>query len=161
MSDEAFKAKEWLSRTFALYDEIEAEKRTLGIIKLKLNSGVRNYESITRNNDFENSIRWHEDLLLEYTLQNERVEKAKQKLFRELELTRTVIDKVKKPLYRAIATDRYINALNWNEMNKAYDYSSSKMYREHIKTLEAIGRILTASDTTTQNDIIKSQRIEA
>lgn len=142
MREDRYLAKQWLSRTFDLASKVEAEKRTLMVIKSKLGTGVRNYDDYGKFSDFESSVHRHEDLLIEFSLQNERIEKTQRELFFELDRTRRVIDKLSKPIYQAIATDRYINNLKWKDIEKNYHYGCSEIYRIHDRILEEVFQII-------------------
>ena len=142
MKDECYRAKLWLSRTFDLMSKLEAEKRTLMVLQNKLGSGVRNYDSFGSPHDVETSIRIHESLLIEFSLQNERIEQTQSLIFKELDRTRSVLDKLSKPLYQAIATDRYINNLKWKDIEKNYHYGSSELFRIHDLILLEVYQLL-------------------
>lgn len=152
MTDECFRAKIWLSRTFDLMSKVEAEQRTLLVLQNKLGSGVRNYDSLGIARDLDSAVRRHEDLLLEFSLQNERIEKTQLLLFQELGRTRNVIERLSKPIYQAIATDRYINNLKWKEIEKNYSYSSSEIYRFHEYLLAEVFEIIAPAIVEPKND---------
>ena len=153
MTEECYRAKLWLSRTFNIMSKLEAENRTLLVLKSKLGSGVRNYDSIGIKNDVESSIRRREDLLIEFSLQSERIEKTQKLYFKELDKTRSVIEKLSAPILQAIATDRYINNLKWKELEKNYYYGTSELFVFHTQILNEVYEILVSELIVTDEPI--------
>ncbi len=146
MSDEAYYAKEWLSRTNDITEEIEAEKRLLLKIKEKLEGGVRSYDNIGSSHDQDASRKRHEDLLIQYSMQSDRIDQKEKDYLKELSLTRSIIDKLKNPIHRSIAVDRYINGMKWKDILNSYHYEQRQIFKIHEKLLEEVSRIA-LSDT--------------
>ena len=143
MTDKAYHAKRWLNRNYNDHKQLEADRRMLAIMENRLGSGVARYESDgTESHDPDKSRARHEDALLDFSTQREKVEKEERKLFSEMNKTREAIDKLEDPELIAIATDRYINRLPWGDISKLEHISVAEAYRLNLKMLEKMADIL-------------------
>ena len=107
MTDKAYHAKRWLNRNYNDHKQLEADRRMLAIMENRLGSGVARYESDgTESHDPDKSRARHEDALLDFSAQREKVEKEERKLLVEMNKTREAIEKLEDPELIAIATDR-------------------------------------------------------
>ena len=88
MRDDCYQAKLWLNRNYYSSRQLEADKRMLSIIENKLGSGVAKYENDGTGGDSDAARTRHEDKLLEYSMQRERVERETRQLLAENEKTR-------------------------------------------------------------------------
>ena len=143
MKNEAFRAKNWLNRNFQLSRQLEADQRMLEIMSNRLGSGVARYESDgSESHDPDRAKARHDDALLEYSIQKDRVEKEAPKLAEEDLKTRKAIAELSDPTHRALAVDRYINRLKWEAIAALEHRSVAQVYRDHKTMLERMADIL-------------------
>ena len=143
MKNEAFRAKNWLNRNFQLSRQLEADQRMLEIMSNRLGSGVARYESDgSESHDPDRAKARHDDALLEYSIQKDRVEKEALKLAEEDLKTRKAIAELSDPTHRALAVDRYINRLKWEAIAALEHRSVAQVYRDHKTMLERMADIL-------------------
>lgn len=143
MKNEAFRAKNWLNRNFQLSRQLEADQRMLEIMSNRLGSGVARYESDgSESHDPDRAKARHDDALLEYSIQKDRVEKEALKLAEEDLKTRKAIAELSDPTHRALAVDRYINRLKWESIAALEHRSVAQVYRDHKTMLERMADIL-------------------
>lgn len=143
MKNEAYRAKTWLNRNYQLSRQLEADQRMLEIMLNRLQSGVARYESDgSESHDPDRAKTRHDDALLEYSIQRDKVEKEARKLNREDMKTRKAIGELSDPLLRALATDRYINRLKWEAVAALEHRSIAQIYRDHKTMLERMAEIL-------------------
>lgn len=143
MRDECYQAKLWLNRNYYSSMQLDADKRMLAIIENVVNSAVARYESDgTSSGDADAARARHEDKLLEYSMQRERVERETRQLLAENEKTRRAIDKLEDEDQKAVAINRYINRQKWNDIADIIHISRAQLFRVHDKMLEAMAKIL-------------------
>ena len=143
MRDECYQAKLWLNRNYYSSRQLDADRRRLSIIENKLDSGVAKYENDgTGFGDGDAARARHEDTLLDYSEQKARVEREERELKEETAKTRSAIDKLDDDDCKAVAIDRYINCLKWNDIATAEHISRAQVFRVHDKMLEQMAKIL-------------------
>ena len=143
MKNEAYRAKNWLNRNYNLSRQLEADQRMLEIMSNKLGSGVARYESDgSESHDPDRAKARHDDALLEYSIQKDKVEKEARRLMTEDLKTRQAIAELSDPTHRAIAIDRYINRLKWEAIAALEHRSVAQVYRDHKQMLEKMADIL-------------------
>lgn len=137
------KAEEWLNRNYHFVLQVEADRRMLTILENRLASGVSQYENDgTSVHDPEKSKRKREDLLLTYSDLKSHVEEEEVKLVEETTLTRKKIEQLSSPEYIAVATDRYINRLKWDDISELEHMSKQKLFIIRVSLLEEMVEIL-------------------
>ena len=143
MRDECYQAKLWLNRNYYSSRQLDADRRMLSIIENRLGSGVAKYENDgTSSGDSDAARARHEDTLLEYSEQRAKVEREERELLTEMTKTRKAIDKLADDDCKAVAIDRYINRLKWNDIADLEHISRAQVFRVHDKMLEAMAKIL-------------------
>lgn len=143
MTNKAYRAKQWLNRNYNDHRQLEADKRMLEIMENRLGSGVAQYETDGSGaHDPDKSRARHEDALLEYSAQRHKVESEEKTLIVEMRKTRTAIEQLDDPSLKAIATDRYINRLSWNDIATLEHVSIAQAYRLNTIMLEKMADIL-------------------
>ena len=142
MTDASYKAKEWLNRKYKFSLLVDAEKRTLEALRTRLGATVSRYESDgTECHDPDKARARHEDMLLEYSEQKAKVEKDERELLIENAKTRAAIGQLSDPMHQAVAIDRYINRLRWNDIATLEHISVSHVKRIHSAMLEKMAGI--------------------
>ena len=143
MTNEAYRAKEWLNRNYNFASQVDADRRMLMIMESRLTSAVAKYQSDgTESRDTDQARSRHEDALLDYSMQKKKVEAEERKLLSEMTKTRRAIDELSLPEHQAVAIDRYINRLSWNDIAKEEHVSRSQHFRVHSDMLEKMAEIL-------------------
>ena len=143
MTDKAFRAKAWLNRNYNDHKQLEADRRMLEIMSNRLQSGVAKYETDGSNSrDPDKSRARHEDDLLEFSAQHNKVENEEKALVYEMQKTRNAIEQLDDHDLRAIATDRYINRLRWEDIAKLEHISIAQAYLLNKKMLEKMADII-------------------
>lgn len=142
MTDEAYAAKQWLRRIHYLALRVEASERTLEVLQNRIDGGVAKYENTGATVDRDQARKKHEDQMLDYVEQSEKLSKERHKLNREIVKTRKVIKKIGDPELEAIATNRYIFRLNWSDVVKISHFSRAQVFRYHLKMLDKVAAIL-------------------
>ena len=154
MTDKQYTAKLWLMRIETYAGRLKAEKRTLLMLESKLYKGVSRYEGYTGRADPMQAQAAHEDAIIAYSEQAERIQKAQADYLRELKITRDILAQLP-GLLSAIATDRYINGLKWEKIEKLYNYGHAQLFRLNGDILDHVADILAATNTpiivTTEN----------
>lgn len=137
------KAQDWLNRNFKLHCKYEAELRALRKLENQLGAGVAKYESDgTENHDADMARHRHEDALLSFSEQRARVEALERILTAGMNATRTEIEKLEDLELQAVAIDRFINCMKWEEIARAKHVSKAQVYRLNEKMLEQMADIL-------------------
>ena len=143
MKNEAYRAKNWLNRNYQLSRQLEADQRMLEIMRNRLQSGVARYDSDgSESHDPDRAKARHDDALLEYSLQMEKVEKEARRLTEEDLKTRKAIGELSDPTHRAVAIDRYINRLKWDKVAALEHRSVAQVFRDHKDMLEKMAEVL-------------------
>jgi hypothetical protein len=115
----------------------------LEIMRNRLGSGVARYESDgSESHDPDRAKARHDDALLEYSLQMEKVEKEAKRLTEEDLKTRKAISELSDPTHRAVAVDRYINRLKWDKVAALEHRSVAQVFRDHKDMLEKMAEVL-------------------
>ena len=137
------KTQQWLNRNFGLHCKYEAELRNLRKLENQLGSGVARYESDgTEGHDADAARHRHEDALLSYSEQRNRVESLERILAQGMDKTRAEIEKLKDLELQAVAIDRFINCMKWEEIAEAMHVSKAQVYRLNERMLEEMADIL-------------------
>lgn len=143
ISKKAIKAKKWLNRNYHATRELDAEQRLLEVLLNRLGTGVATYKSDgTESHDSDAARARHEDALLEYSSQKEKVERLQHRLIRETARTKKAIDLLSDPTHRAVAIDRYINCLRWADVASLEHISIAQVYRINNAMLEQMADVL-------------------
>lgn len=142
MSDECYQTKLWLNRNYNKAKQLEADKRMLEVMTVRLGKAVATYETDgSEHHDPDQSRAKHEDALLDYSEQKKKVEKEERELMQGMTATREAIDRLSDPREQAVAIDRYINRLKWNDIAKLEHFSLAQIHRIHAKMLENMSKI--------------------
>lgn len=143
MNKESKEAKRWLNRNYLFIRKVMADKRTLEKLENQLGSGVSKYENDgTGNNDQDIARKRHEDALIDYSEILTRYESEERQLIKETAKTRRAIEELDDPDLIAVATDRYINLMKWEDIAVAESVSRAQVFRLHDKMLEKMAKIL-------------------
>ncbi|MBO5971240.1 MAG: hypothetical protein J6S14_22425 [Clostridia bacterium] len=143
MKNKCKRAKDWLNRNFNAYRQLDADKRMLEVMKNRLGSGVARYESDgSESHDSDKARARHEDALLDFSTQKSKVETEERRLIAETMKTKSAIDQLDDPALRAIATDRYINRLKWEDIATLEHISNAQVFRLNLTMLEKMADIL-------------------
>ena len=142
MTDECYKAKQWLRRAHKFALRVEADARMLDVLSNRINSGVAKYENDGASIDRETAAKRKEDDLLSYCEQRQRVEAEQLQLIEEMTASRKIIKEIHDPVLESIAIDRYINRLCWEDVIKLSHYSRAQVFRYHLKMLEEVAKVL-------------------
>lgn len=142
MTDECYKAKQWLRRAHKFALRVEADARMLEVLANRIGAGVAKYETDGAKVDREDARKRKEDDLLSYSEQRARVEKEQIQLITEMTKTRRAIKEIGDPVLESIAINRYINRLGWDDVIKLSHYSRAQVFRYHLKILEEMAKIL-------------------
>lgn len=143
MTDETYQAKLWLNRNFNKARQLEADQRMLEIMRNRLGSAVATYETDgTQSHDTDQARARHEDALIDYSMQKAKVEKEERELLAGMTETREEIEKLGDPSLRAVAIDRYINRLKWNDIATLEHVSIAQVHRIHQTMLVEMVDIL-------------------
>ena len=137
MTDQCYHVKEWLNRNYNKAVQLEADRRMLEQMSNRLGSGVAKYETDgTQGHDADQARARHEDALLEYSMQKQKVENEERELIAGMALTRKAIDELSDPALQAVAIDRYINRLRWADIATLEHVSIAQVHRYHATMLE-------------------------
>ena len=143
MRDDCYQAKLWLNRNYYSSRQLAADRRMLAVIENLLGSGVARYENDgTSSGDADAARARHEDKLLEYSEQKERVEREERELITDMARTRRAIDRLEDEDHKAVAIERYINLQRWNDIADLMHISRAGVFRVHEKMLEKMAEIL-------------------
>ena len=142
MTDECYRAKQWLRRAHKFALRVEADERMLEILAGRVNNAVAKYENDGASVDRDESRKRHEDDLISYAEQRERVESEQLQLIEEMTQTRRVVRLMNEPLLESIAINRYINRLSWDDVIRLENYSRAQVFRLHLKMLEELAKVL-------------------
>lgn len=143
MREELYRAELWLNRNFNDAKRLEADERMLEVLEGRLASCVAKYETDgTQSRDSDAARARHEDTLLDYSTQKQKVETESKKLMAEITRTRAAIDELGDNDLIAVAVDRYINRLRWKDISKVEHVSHATVYRLRLKMLEKMAEIL-------------------
>lgn len=143
MTNEAYKAKQWLNRNYNDARRYEADLRMLEVMSNRLQSGVSKYETDgTQSHDPDAAKTRHDDALLEYSMQKAKVEKEGKTILLEMAKTRRAIAELSDPAHQAVAIDRYINRLRWQDIAALEHISAAQVHRVHQAMLERMAVIL-------------------
>ena len=141
MTDAQYNAKLWLNRAEVLGRRVEVERRTLEVIQSKL-CGVSNYEQRPKADGLK-AMEAHENALIDYSLQRQRLERAQAAYIDAVKETHEVIEELPEQ-YKPLAIDRYINGLKWEKLEELHNYSASQLYEHNKKILDYVAQILAA-----------------
>lgn len=142
MKKECYDAKQWLKRTHKLALRVEADKRFLEILADRINQAVAKYETDGTASDRDSARKRREDEMLEYTEQRDHVEQEQLELIAEMTKTRNIVKSLNDPTLEAVAVNRYVNRLQWDDIIKLTHYSRSQVFRFHLKMLEELAKVL-------------------
>lgn len=142
MTDECYKAKQWLRRAHKFALRVEADARMLEVLSNRINSGVAKYENDGASVDRDTAKKRKEDDLLSYCEQRQRVEAEQLQLIAEMTRSRQIIKEIDDPVLESIAINRYINRLCWEDVIKLSHYSRAQVFRYHLRMLEEVAKVL-------------------
>ena len=142
MTDECYKAKQWLRRAHKFALRVEADARMLEVLSNRINSGVAKYENDGASVDRDTAKKRKEDDLLSYCEQRQRVEAEQLQLIAEMTRSRQIIKEIDDPVLESIAINRYINRLCWEDVIKLSHYSRAQDFRYHLRMLEEVAKVL-------------------
>lgn len=147
MNKDMKEAKFWLNRNYLFIRKVMADKRTLERLENQLGSGVAKYENDgTGGLDQDAARKRHEDALIDYSEILTRYESEERQLITETAKTRRAIEKLEDNDLIAVATDRYINLMKWEDIAVAESVSRAQVFRLHDKMLEKMVIILRTED---------------
>lgn len=146
MTDEQYQAKNWLMRIHDYADKVDTERRTLEMLKHRLHRGVMNYEGYTGRRDPIVAQAAHDDAVIDYSMQAERLEQAQREYVAVMITTREVLDALPMSI-KPLAIDRYINGLKWQELIKIYNYSNAQVHRLNNDILTQVAELLNMKKT--------------
>ena len=155
MTDAQYTAKTWLTLLSDYEEKLKAEKRTLEMLNARLFKGVSRYEACNGRRDPMSAREAQEDALIELAEQGQRIEKAQKVYIAEMKIRREVLETINLDL-QAIAIDRYINGLSWDQIERAGHYSRANLFRLNLIILDEVAEILNAKKT--QLTITKNKR---
>ena len=135
-------AKRWLRRVYYQTLRVEAEERALKVIEARVNNAVGKMETDGASIDRHQSSRRREDILLEYVQKNKDLEEEFVKLAKLKHETRVVIAQLKDARLQSIAEHRYIDCLEWRDVEKIDAYSHSHIMRLQSDILNGVAAIL-------------------
>lgn len=142
-------AKRWLRRVYFQTLRVEAEERALKVIEQRVNNAVGKMESDGAGIDRHQSSRRREDNLLDYVQKNKDLEAEFMKLASLKHETRQVIAQLKNPRLQSIAEHRYIDCLEWRDVERIDAYSHSHLMRLQSEILNGVAAILYKQEETT------------
>lgn len=139
MTDEIFHAKDWLNRMYQTARYIESLERKREQVLGSL-SGIGKYDAeFVPGNNGENAT---ESKNLEYSILSEKIDKERQKLSAQDIRTLDVIGKIENTpegqLMKSVLIDRYLSRMNWEEIAKKQNYSSSRLFKIHALALAKV-----------------------
>ena len=149
MTDEAYKAKEWLERLGELYARAEKIEKELCIIADRLNKAVINYENAGSGKaDLMIRQQQHEDALISYSDKKAQCERAYLKFVKEEFITIDVFESMRNKTHVALLFDRYINRMTWQDIIKLkkYELKYTQLHRHHRKALEELAAVLPSEE---------------
>lgn len=147
MNKEMKEAKFWLNRNYLFTRKVMADKRTLERLESQIAGGVAKYENDgTSSGDRDAARRRYEDALIDYSEILSRYEEEERQLIKEVTRTRRAIEKLENPDLIAIATDRYLNLMKWEDIAAAESVSRAQVFRIHDRMLEKMVKILRTED---------------
>ena len=135
-------AKRWLRRVYFQTLRVESEERALKVIEARVNNAVGKMETDGASIDRAQSSRRREDTLLEYVQKNKDLESEFMKLAKLKHETRAVIAQLKDQRLETIAEHRYIDCLEWRDIEKIDAYSHSHLMRLQADILNGVAAIL-------------------
>lgn len=143
MNKEMKDAKAWLNKCYFLSKELEADRRTLEVMQSRLGANVSKYESDgTENHDPDAAKARHDDALLDYSMQAQLVEAKERELGEAIRKRQKAIEELSDPAHRAVAKDRYLNRLRWEDVAKVEHISIAQVYRVNAAMLERMVQVL-------------------
>jgi len=142
-------AKRWLRRVFQQTLRVEAEKRALDFIEARVNNAVGKMETDGSSIDRNQSTRRREENLLDYVQKQKDLEEEVMKLAKLKAETRAVIAQLKDHKLQRIAEHRYIDCLEWRDVEKIDAYSHSHIMRLQADILNGVAAILSRQEGKT------------
>lgn len=151
MTDEAYHTKNWLMRADELEEQWKRTRTKVMIIQSKLSGGVSNYSSSGKK-DLITAQSVHEDLMLEYSLLQDQLDRELTQCLHEDNISIMVIQRMRDPFHRAILISKYIcrDSLNTLAKNPKIGLNKSQLYAHHNRALEELAEIL---DSVELNEI--------
>ena len=143
MTDAMYYAKCFFNNLQSYEQKVKAERRTLGKLQARISRTVSSYETGSRRGDAVTAQASHENALLDFSMQCERVEKAQRKYLQAVADTQKVIDAIS-PELQPLAIDRYINGLKWDRLEIIYNYGRSQLFEHNKKILAQAAEIMKA-----------------
>ena len=135
-------AKRWLKRVYYQTLRVEAEERALRVIEGRVNNAVGKMETDGSGVDRDQSNKRREDALIDYVQKKADLEAETLKLAKLKHDTRQVLGLISDERLRVIAERRYIDCLDWRDVEKVEAYCHSHMMRLHVDILNSVAAIL-------------------
>ena len=142
MTDECFKAKQWLRRVYVITKRVESNDRMLEVLKDRVNSATAKYENTGEGIDREQAQKRREDALYDYIEQQGKCDRSRRLLAKETRKVKKVIKKIDDEVLADVIEYRYVKLLAWSDVADVIAYSQPQTYRFHARALEKVAKIL-------------------
>ena len=142
MTDECYRAKQWLTRVYVVAKRVEINERMLEVLKCKVDSATAVYENSGARGDREQAQKRREDALLDYIEQADKVDRSKNLMKKEARRVNRVIKKIDDEKIAYVMELRYVKLLAWADVVKVVNYSRAQVFRFHSEGLEKSAAIL-------------------
>lgn len=131
-------AKHWLMRSVGSHRYIKALERRLESFTF---ANITRYENdgVPPTNTGENAT---ETRMIEFSEINRLIEETRDRIASSDVETLRMIDRMTSNLQKTVLVERYINLLNFDEIAKKIDYSTSHVHRLHGEALLSLYKIL-------------------
>ena len=158
MTDEVYQVKNWLMRADELDQQWKRTRNKVLLIQDRLNGGVTNYYSSGKK-DLITAQSNHEDLLMEYSMLREQLDREIEQCLHEDNITLQVIDCMGSPFHRSILIARYVCRMDWNTILKdpLVEVKKTQLLEHHKLALEELALILKADKL----EIVKDTSLRA
>lgn len=143
MTDEQYHAHIWLSRMWDIDQEIRnLEERAENILGAKIST----YD--TKEVPGKSDSNPTESKNIEYSMLMREIQKKKDNLAKENNLTYSIINKVEDAKLRGMIYSRYILRKSWTQIGKDYNYERSRAFDYRLIALDAILPFLPKGETS-------------
>ena len=158
MTDEAYKAKEWLNRTIDLYNQAEKTAREVRNVEDRINNSVRSYENDGSGRaDLIVRQQHREDALIAYSEIRAKYEREYMKFVRQELITIKVLERMKNKRAANLLLMRHINHMSLDKIaaSGAFDLKRSQLYELYKKALEELAPLLKREEPNIIRDVEK------
>jgi len=142
MTDECFKAKQWLRRVYVITKRVESNERKLEVLKDRVNSATAKYENTGAGLDRDAAQKRREDALYDYIEQQGKVDRSRRLLAKETRKVKRVVKKIDDEILADVIDFRYVKLLAWSDVADVIAYSKPQTYRFHARALAKVAIIL-------------------